>query len=209
MPRVFQNKNIRGQWSLDNAKLAVTAVKAGLSLKKASKDYGIPRTTLRRKLKLEIAGDEITKVLGGPSVLTHAQEVQLVQVILDYEARLFGLTVSDIRRLVYQFCTRNKIKHPFNNIKQLAGEDWATAFLKRHSTLSVRKPEAVSIFRAAGFNKEKVNRFYDALESVMIKDNVQVIPPSNIFNVDESGYTVCHKSHTRLLGVEERNLLDL
>ena len=88
----------------------VAAVKSGISLKKASKDYGIPRTTLRRKLKLEVSGDEITKVLGGPSVLTRDQEVQLVQVILDYEARLFGLTVSDIRRLVYQFCTRNKIK---------------------------------------------------------------------------------------------------
>jgi len=96
---------------------------------------------------------------------------------------------------VYQFCTRNKIKHPFNYIKQLAGEDWANAFLKRHPTLSVRKPEAVSIFRAAGFNKEKVNRFYDTLESVIIKNNVQVIPLSNIFNDDESGYTVCHKPH--------------
>jgi len=54
MPRVFLNKNIRAQWSLDNAKLAVKAVKSGISLKKASKDYGIPRTTLRRKLKLEV-----------------------------------------------------------------------------------------------------------------------------------------------------------
>lgn len=195
MPRVFQNKNVRAQWSLDNAKLAIAAVRAGTSLKKASKDYAIPRTTLRRKLKLEMSGYEIKKVLGGPSVLSHDQELQLVKVILDYEARLFGLTVSDIRRLVYQFCTRNKIKHPFNNIKQLAGEDWASAFLKRHPTLSVRKPESVSIFRAAGFNKEKVNRFYDALESVLIKDNVQIIPPSNIFNVDESGFTVCHKPH--------------
>ena len=112
---------------------------------------------------------------------------------MNYEARLFGMTLIDIRRLVFQYCEANKIKHSFNQAHKMAGEDWAAGFLKRHRNLSVRKPEAVSIFRAAGFNREKVSRFYDALEAVMFKDNVQIIPATNIYNVDESGYTVCHK----------------
>lgn len=172
---------------------AVSAVESGMSLKKAAKDYNVSRTTLRRKVKLKAVGSTVSKTLGGPCVLTTAQEDDLVQVILNYEARLFGLTLFDIRRLVFQYCTKNHVKHPFNKAKQIAGEDWASGFLKRHPNLSVRKPEAVSIFRASGFNKEKVNRFYDALQSIMFKNEVQSIPPANIYNVDESGYTVCHK----------------
>lgn len=106
---------------------------------------------------------------------------------------MFGLTLTDIRRLVYDYCEKNKIKNNFNDSQQIAGEDWAKSFLARHPMLSVRKPEPVSIFRASGFNKEKVKRFYDVLESILFKDDVPSVPPENIFNVDESGYTVCHK----------------
>ena len=75
----------------------------------------------------------------------------------------------------------------------MAGEDWACRFLKRNPTLSVRKPEGTSIFRAAGFNREKVNRFYDVMESVVFPDGIQTVPDGNIFYVDESGYTICHR----------------
>jgi hypothetical protein len=197
MPRTYKSKGIRAPWSEASVKSAVAAVSAGASLKQAAKDHGIPRTTLRRKVGLNVIakGGQITKsrLLGRPSVLTSDQEQELVQVILDCEARLFGLKLTDIRHLVFKFCERRQIKHSFNKVTQMAGEDWAHGFLKRNPTLSVRKPEAVSIFRASGFNREKVTHFYDALESVLFKDNVEVIPPSNIFNVDESGYTVCHK----------------
>ena len=39
----------------------------------------------------------------------------------------------------------------------------------------------------AGFNKEKVFRFYDVLESIMFRDGKQIVPAANLFNVDESG----------------------
>ena len=112
--------------------------------------------------------------------------------ILELEAKLFGLTLADVRGLVYQFCENNKIQHQFNEENKLA-EDWTAAFMKRHPRLSIRKPEGTSIFRASGFNKEKVQRFYDVLEGVIFKDGVQIVPDGNIYNVDESGYTVCRK----------------
>ena len=196
MVRHYKAKSLRAQWSEETLKDAIAAVETGVSLKKASKDFSIPRTTLRNHLKLKEKGGQFsTKKRGRPTVLSSAQETELVNLILDYEARLFGLTVLDIRRLVYDYCEKNDIKNNFSHTYQCAGEDWARAFIARHPNLSIRKPESVSIFRASGFNKEKVNRFYNVLESILYNDSVPVVPPENIYNVDESGYTVCNKVH--------------
>ncbi|XP_047137594.2 uncharacterized protein LOC124814085 [Hydra vulgaris] len=47
--------------------------------------------------------------------------------------------------------------------------------------------------RASGFNKKKVDRFFDALESIIFNQYGKiVIPPSRIYNADESGFSVCH-----------------
>jgi len=36
-------------------------------------------------------------------------------------------------------------------------------------------------------------RFHNIVQPIMFKDDVQVVPPENIYNVNESGYTVCNK----------------
>jgi len=77
---------------------------------------------------------------------------------------------------------KNWIAHNFNHLLQTAGEDWARSFIGMHLTLSVHKPEPVCIFRASGFNKEKVNWFYDVLEPILFKETFTV-PAQNIFNV--------------------------
>jgi len=97
MVRHYKAKSLRAQWSEETLKDAIAAVETGVSLKKASKDFSIPRTTLRNHLKLKEKGGQFsTKKLGRPTVLSSAQETELVNLILDYEARLFGLTVLDI-----------------------------------------------------------------------------------------------------------------
>lgn len=159
----------------------------------SSKDNGIPRQTLRRHLKKVHEGEGVEKRLGRKTVLTSELEEQLEDVILDMESKLFGLTQLDVRRYVYTFCEQNKIKHNFNRQTQTAGKEWLSGFLKRHPGISMRIPEPTSIQRAVGFNKAKVDRFMNLLEGVLYRDNVQVIPAGNIFNVDESGYTICHK----------------
>lgn len=45
-----------------------------------------------------------------------------------------------------------------------ASEDWLSFILKRHPSLSIRKPEQTSQARAAGFNKPVVDNLYDKLD---------------------------------------------
>lgn len=129
------------------------------SEKIAAKTFGVPRQTLRRHLQKVRDGQGIQKVLGRPKILTTEQESELAEVIIDMEKRLFGLTKMDVRRLAYSFCEGNGIQHNFNREHKCAGEDWTVAFMRNHPELSLRKPEATSLARAAGFNREKV-RWY-------------------------------------------------
>src|SRR5688572_30174774 len=69
-------KNLRAQWSGEDAGIAVAAVEGGMSLKKAAKDYNAPRTTLRRKLKLKRCVSSMKTVLVHPTILKPQQEVE-------------------------------------------------------------------------------------------------------------------------------------
>ena len=76
------------------------------------------------------------------------------------EKALFGLTPTDVRRLAYDYATKLGIDHRFNTEAKMAGPDWLSGFLRRHSELSIRKPEATSISRAVGFNQGQVGIFF-------------------------------------------------
>lgn len=194
MPRNYKAKGERGKWKLEDLQKAVNyVVMYKKSEKSAANTFGVPRQTLRRHLQKVRDGNGVAKVLGRPKILTATQENELVDVILDMERKLFGLTKMDVRRLAFTYCETNKIQHNFNMTNQCAGEDWMVAFMKNHPNLSLRKPEPTSLARASGFNREKVHRFFDAYESIVFSSTGELqIPPTRIFNADETGFSVCH-----------------
>ena len=76
----------------------------------------------------------------------------------------------------------------------MAGKDCLKGYLKRHTDNSLRIPEPISIQRAIGFNKTKVDRYMQLLQATIFDENGnRAIHEGNIFNTDESGLTICHK----------------
>ena len=182
-------------WSSDNLVRAVNAVvTAGMSKKGAAKMYGIPRPTLQRHIKKAEKGLGVKKQHGRPCVLSQEQEESLCRRLLDMEARLYGLTVEDVRRIVYQFCEINNIKHNFSTEKRMAGRKWVAGFFRRNKDLAVRLPEKTSLSRAVGFNQPKVRMYFDLLSKSLFENAERKIPAHSIYNVDETGFTVCQKS---------------
>jgi transposase len=182
------DNKLRAKWSQQSLSAAVIAVVMGnCSKKSAAKIYGIPRGTLQRHVKKAEAGQGVEKRLGRACTLTPELEENLVTRILDMEARLYGLTKYDIRRIVYKFCEQNKVAHKFSPEKQLAGKKWMEGFMKRHKELANRIPEKTSLARAIGFNRSKVQLFFDILAKQLFDENGnRKIPPEQIFNVDET-----------------------
>jgi helix-turn-helix, Psq domain len=188
----------QGAWDVSTLKLAVHAVNVDkMSEKSAAKRHGIPRETLRRHLKKVANGFGVSRILGRRSILGDDEELVLVNLIMDMKSRLYGLTPVDVRKAVYNFCEKRGIVHQFNREKEIAGERWFKLFMKRHKELSIRVPESTSIQRAIGFNKVKVDLFYKKLQEIIFSTDgfSPIIPPDNIFNADETGFTICHKPH--------------
>jgi len=98
MPRNHK-KNFTGRYNLkytnENLSLAVNAVKRKqLTLRKASEQYGIPRTTLKRK----VSGTH-TRSYGGQKVLNELEETNLCEGLLLCAKWGFPMTRKDLRLL--------------------------------------------------------------------------------------------------------------
>ena len=59
-------------------------------------------------------------------------EDQLSKYKLDMEARFYGLSELDLRKLAFRVAASNNIQTRFNVDKEIAGEEWLAGFLKRH-----------------------------------------------------------------------------
>ena len=83
-----------GQWKQSNMQLAIDTIKnKEMGFLKASKTFGVPKTTLHRHLK----GDNKYALNGKKHVgrqvdLPKDIEAQLVEHAIDLEARFYGLT---------------------------------------------------------------------------------------------------------------------
>ena len=88
------------------------------------------------------------------------------------------------------FVKKNKNIHPFNKDNKMAGRDFVAGFLTRHSNVSLRNPEAISINRVYGLNNVSVDKYFENLAKVLDTYNLE---SQQIFNLDESGLSCVHK----------------
>ena len=179
----------QGLWSEESMKKALHDVRYnGVSKKRASRMYGVPRTTLVRRLTTL----DHTSPATRPPALSRNEEDELVSHILTMEERGFGLSITEICKLAYELAEKNNLAHPFNKEKKAAGYDWFEGFSQRHPCISVRKPESLSAARSTMLNENVVSTYFDKLGECLgyfgLKNR-----PSQIFNMDESGFSTVHK----------------
>lgn len=180
----------RQQWAKDSMTMAILAIKEQrMGYLKASKTFGVPKTTLIRLCQQKNKPlEEVTNLkLGRKAIFPDKFETDLVEYVLAMEASGFGLTRRDIMKLAYQLAEKNKLKHNFSNHKQSAGKTWLRLFLQRHPEVSFRQPTGTSIARMKGFNKEDVDNFFTLLETTMDQNHYSA---NNVYNVDETGISV-------------------
>ena len=186
MPNKYKRKAVavRGNWSEESLKAAIGAVKNdGLSVRAAAIEHKIPRKTLERRIN---KNNDKKGPMGPSSLFGEDNEKKLATHIKTMQAKGFPLTMKDVRQMAYGFAEQLKLNHRFNKETQMAGYDWLELFLSRNTDITLRKSEGVSLARAKAMNKAEVTAYFQLLESVLMQDN-GILPPSCVFNMDESG----------------------
>ena len=180
--------------------LAVKSVDDGKGLREAARMYNVPVETLRRR----VAG--ITSLEAKPgraTVLTSEEEKKLAQYIVDMCDMGFGLSRHDVMRVAYSIVEKSGREHPFCN--GIAGRAWFDGFRSRNPNLSMRISQPLSYSRATNANKETVDDFFAKLGALYARLNL-LSKPMQIFNVDETGISVVHKTGKVITQIGRKNV---
>ncbi|XP_055620716.1 uncharacterized protein LOC129765001 [Toxorhynchites rutilus septentrionalis] len=177
--RTYKRKTNRGSTSAEELREAAAEVKGGKSISLAAREYDIKRTTLSRyceRMKFLSVGENPTNEVlevgykTPRKVFSEFQEKELTHYMLHMAAICFGCSPKEVGCLAYQ-CTE-KFRIPDSAAwerNKMAGKDWLTNFLRRNSTLSIRKPEATSLTRATSFNMTNATEYFEKLSAVVEK----------------------------------------
>ena len=196
MPRSKTGIKRKPQQKEDIERAVELIVKDKVSIYRASKDFDIPESTLRRHKKVFLQS-RLEKYCYKKNndvmkVFTVEEEKLLVEYILKAADLQYGLTLRDCRTLAYQFAkVNNKKYHKSWDINKMAGKDWLKIFRKKYANeLSLRKPEATSLARSTAFNKANVAVTFQNYKVALGLN--QGITAFNIWNVDETGISTVH-----------------
>ena len=132
------------------------------------------------------------------------QEETLVARIKALDSKFFGISRKQLMIVVFQYASQNKIPHPFNENKKMAGDKWVKDFCKRHS-LTLRQPEKCSLGRAMGFNRIQFDAFHENLEKVMNEN--PYLDASDIFNMDETNVSTVPSKLPKVISPKGKRLV--
>ncbi|CAH2092155.1 unnamed protein product [Euphydryas editha] len=102
------------------------------------------------------------------TVFSPEQERILINYIEKCVLMFCGLSSKETRQSAYQNVVANYTKYPETWAENgIAGKKWLRSFKKRHSHISLKKPEPCSVARATAFNSMNVDNFFNNLKEVM------------------------------------------
>ncbi|KAK6221470.1 transposase [Colletotrichum tabaci] len=178
-----------GQYTEYEINQAIEAVGKGMSLRKASIEYGIPKTTLRDRLHgtqpREIAFEDYQR-------LSIDQEAKLAEWVRIQHA----LGLAPIHQQVKVFAER--ILHAMGDTDPL-GKQWIQGFKRRNPSIKVQRSRPIDSRRINGASTEVIRDWFNLLAIPEVKS----IKPSNRYNMDETGILEGQGSNGLVLGMFE------
>ena len=171
------------QWNEQRMKMAVEEFhKGAVGLRQLARAWNVPKTTLQRRLRGLVQGTDHAS--GRKCIFSAEEEQELGSLLKTLAQRGFPLAAGKVKSLAFQYAEK-KGKAGFSTTKGKAGYYWFKGFINRQH-LSLRKPEALSVGRAAGMNRAVISNWFDDLEKVLGELNIRDVP-CHMWNCDETG----------------------
>lgn len=160
-----------------------------ISMTRASKEYGIPKTTLHDAVHTKYQSNKV----GPKTVLSTNEENRLAEWAVRMSKIGYGRTRKELLSTVKKILDEDGRENPFRNNRP--GKDWLKAFFGRHPQLTVRTTLQLGKERAI-LSAEKIERWFSDLKLYVeteLGDPTILTDPSRMYNADESGFSLCVK----------------
>ena len=158
-----KSKNVYRKYDECALKQAVNAVKGGvLSLRQASNQFGIPKSTLSDRVSGKI---EMGAKPGRPPVVPREIEAKVIDHVTKAANCGFGITRRELLVKTGRLCQKMGIKTPFKN--GVPGKAYFQGLKVRHPEVVIRKPEKLGTSRARMLNPTVVNNYVNDLGSII------------------------------------------
>ena len=154
---------------------AMNAVDGGLSIRKASEMFGVPKSSLHDRTSGKI---QHGKKPGRVPYLTRREEDEFVNFLIKCANMGYPHTVSQLLAIVQQTVD-------LKGIPEIVTHGWWQRFCQRHAGISLRTAVPIGMARAMATNNECIEKYFDLLEDTL-KCNKIFNNPSRIFNCDET-----------------------
>ena len=168
---------------------ALTSIRSGqYNCFQAARTFNIPPQTLSDRVKGASSRSLAQEQL---QLLSHAEEKELVRwitrlTVTGYSPRYPTLRemAEEIRqRRVRNINTESSIYVEYPSI----GKGWVKRFLRRHPELSSVTIRTIDASRIKAATPEAISHWFNELERVINEYNIS---PENIYNMDESGFSI-------------------
>lgn len=187
MPRNYKKKTVGPSYSLEDLARAVSDVEnKNKTFRQAEEFYSIPKAVIYHRIK----GRKVSvhkMGAGRAPCLPPEVEIELENCIKAKSRMGCPCTKDDVKNIVAEYVKAHNLKTPFTN--GIPGNDWYYGFMKRHPTLSFKKPEHLQKSRFDARKPAIIFNFYEDLEEVLNKYEITYPEKSCfVFNCDETGF---------------------
>ncbi|GFN99800.1 tigger transposable element-derived protein 6-like protein [Plakobranchus ocellatus] len=163
---------------------AVESVKTKrLSLRAASRAFGIPASTLSDKCSGRMPIEPMHFTL-----LSTTEEERLKIYILDMARCGFGLTTEEVRATAKALVDLRRPPPADNANLNLPSSSWVYRFFGRHQELTLRTPQSLGKERAL-VTPAAIANWFDTIKSFVDNIDPEIFTDGNrVYNADESGF---------------------
>ena len=188
-------KKRRLQYNRTNLQIALEATQRDVSIYRAARQYCVPETTLRDRVRGRV---EVGATIGFDKLFSKDEEQKLVDHIT-YMAHIgYGYNKANIQHMAKDYADSLGKN---GKAEEKLSSNWFYGFIDRWPNLKHVKPQKLSIYRAKSASREVLDKYYKELASVLTSNNLHD-KPGQVYNVDEAGVSsehnppkvICHKN---------------
>lgn len=164
------------------------------SLRLSSKQFGIAKSHLHRAVKRPIP---FASTRGRRTTLTTTEEELISNAVLHFSSKGTPLSRECFKELVKCFVQRlpQKRRNQLAYANDKPGDCFVRNFLKRHEQITLKRRTNLQKMRADAMSPQNLAEHFARLAQAY--KEYQICSPEQIFNIDESGFSVRTATHAR------------